>query len=814
MNSKFLYQTLATGCVLLALAACGKEEIAPPIPNDFDGGSKTAIVSVFSCSFDVPQTSSVGTKVDISDGEGNQKIPAWEAGDKIKIFYLDPSTSQMSSTEGVANASGTETTFTASLPEGVNTYYAVYPATLESSVDNEGNFSVKMRGDDNDEAVFSQACICIARSGPEKKFNFKNLCSILKFTLKEKGSILQVCGIGATPIDGTIAASITSNGDVAYAQEPFTDTHYSRQFKKVTQDNTTCYVAILPGVKPEGIAINHLATYTQPAAFARVSIPFERSHIYDLGVVDSHIVKDYYFTVSGSGNKSGLSWDNAGDADTFKKLVESTDDSAEKKATRYLHIWKTKGIVCHFGAGTYVFGNAQNPRLTIDFNGADGTVYSEFSIQGGYPATGGDTPDAKNNKTVFSGAGQYGILNVFERARIHINGITFSNAFNANNCSNDNAGEDRGAALYLKDNYGSNASNQDKEKKAAPRVWLTDCVFEGNRTTDATVTGKYIGGSAINIANGAVYADHCIFRNNFDQGAAGCVRLSGNYDREWLVSYAFFNSCLFTGNTVGSYNQSYGSLIHQDRKGGLLGMYNCTLYNNNGSAQDDSRHGWNILDFERSAIIANTTIVDNVYATENATPGYVIRIDGRPNGMNHFIFANNLLMNYAAPANSNRGYTTILPSGESTSTSKVFMEGGSLFGFWGSGYANAAYVSVTAENEYGTGSSAKAYGYADVDGANWNEAEGLFTWNGTLKDKSVTCNFMSSARMIDNVLKSQNINQENSASHVVFSITENGGDTNYPGFYAWLNSLNAINVDAAGNQRPSEGWTPGSYQVQ
>ena len=33
MSSKFLYQTLATGCVLLALAACGKEEIAPPHPE-------------------------------------------------------------------------------------------------------------------------------------------------------------------------------------------------------------------------------------------------------------------------------------------------------------------------------------------------------------------------------------------------------------------------------------------------------------------------------------------------------------------------------------------------------------------------------------------------------------------------------------------------------------------------------------------------------------------------------------------------------------------------------------------------------------
>ncbi|MBR0246178.1 MAG: hypothetical protein IJQ61_06890 [Bacteroidales bacterium] len=806
MNSHRSFIALVSAMAVLMMSSCSKEE-----GNRVGEVREQGAPTVFKCRFEVPVDASVASKVDIAEGEGQQRIPVWEEGDKIRIFYKDPATGEMASTEGTANATGTETTFTASLPEGVSTYFAVYPSSLDSSVDEQGNFSVKTRKGGEDETIFSQACICIAKSGAEKQFQFRNLCAILKFTLENKGSILQICSLGLTPVDGTIAASIGENGEIVYAQEPYSDTHYSRQFKKVAADNTTCYIPILPGAMEKGIAINHLATYTAPAAFANVSIPFERSCIYDLGVVDSHVVKDYYFTENGRGDKSGLSWENAGNSETLKKLLGRTDPAGELNGTRYLHIWKTKGITCHFGAGTYVLGDDTDERLTVDFSGADGTVYSEFSFRGGYPSNGGESADPEHNKTVFSGNDAYGILNVYDRARIHIDGITFAHASSANVGTSDNTIA-RGAALYLKDGYGSSAGNQEKERKAAPRVWLTNCIFEDNRTLDATAAaGNYMGGSAINIANGAVYADHCIFRNNYDKGFAGCIRLSGNYDREWLASYAFFNACLFTGNTVGTYRNDYGCVIQQNRKGALLGMYNCTLYNNNAAAPDSERYGWNIMNFERSAIIANTTIIDNIYSVSNTSPGYAIRVNGKPNGMNHYIFANNLLMNTQAPASLNRGYTSILPDASGTSTARFYMEGGSLFGFWQSGYGNTSYVFKNG-TEYGSGSSSSAYAYSDIDNPSFSD--GLFRWAGTLKEGTVTCNFMSSDWMKSNVLKSANINQEDSASHVTFTTTETGSESNYPGFFAWLNSLNAIDVDAEGTPRPASGWTPGAYQVQ
>lgn len=811
MNSRRILFALLSGFVAFGLLSCGKETGGDAAQEQAQANGD---LTVFRCAFEVPEAGAVGTKMSIGDGEGQQKIPVWEAGDKIKIFYKDPTLGVMASVEGTANAPGAETTFTAALPQGVSTFYAVYPSTLVSSVDEDGNFSVKMKVGASDEATFSNACICIAKSGPEKQFRFRNLCAVLKFTVQSKGTLLQICSIDASAVDGTISASLGADGSVIYAQDPYSETEYSRELKKIAADNTTCYIPILPGAMAGGIAVNYLATYTAPAAFARVPIAFERSHIYDLGVLDGHLVKDYYFTENGAGNRNGLSWENAGDCAAFKALVGCTDETdANLACTRYLHIWKTKGITCHFGAGTYVLGDASSERLTVDFRGALGTVYSEFSIQGGYPAAGGDTPDPSNNKTIFSGADTYGILNVYDRARVHINGVTFAHASSANVGTSDNT-VPRGAALYLKDSYASNAGNQEKERKAAPRVWLTNCIFEENKTTDETVTvGNYMGGSAINIANGAVYADHCIFRNNYDKGVAGCIRLSGNYDKEWLASYAFFNACLFTGNTVGSYNNAYGCVIQQNRKGALLGMYNCTLYNNNAAASVDARYGWNIMNFERSAIIANTTVVDNIYSVSSPDPGYAIRVNGKPNGMNHYIFANNLLMNTAAPASGNRGYTAILPgASENPSTAHFYMEGGSVFGFWGSGYSNATYVSVTPADEYGGGSSAQSCAYADLDSPSYSD--GLFRWAGTLKGGTVSCNFMSAGRMRENVLQSANINQTDASSHVTFPLSGAGSDSNYASFYGWLNGLNAIDVDAAGNPRPASGWTPGAYQVQ
>lgn len=800
MKTRNLILTIMAGLMLIAAPSCQKAELNPENTDENSSVQNPPMEgTVFRASLETPGSpdkaseaagaSAVDTKMTLTPvpGTENQLTPTWEEGDQIKVFYMDPTTSQMVSVIANANAAGTSTDFTTetTIPESVETFYAVHPATLEATVDVDGNFVVPIS---KASPTFTNACISIAKCGADKIFRFKNLVSILKFTVGTRGNVMKVTSIDGSAITGKINASLDADGNVKYAEEPYTNTNNVVEMNLIPTGsvNTECYFPILPGTQASGIAIDYANVTKLPAVFAEFAIPFERSRIYSLGTVDSHLITDYYITVAGSGDKSGKSWENAGDVNTFKTLVGYKDDS--NKGQKYAQILRTKGTTFHFGAGTYVFGDADNDRLTIDFNGANGSLYSEFTIQGGYPANGGDTT-SPTNVTAFSGNDQYGILNVFDRARVHINDVTFTKALGTAADAGDNAdihAENIGAALWMKQKTTSGVD------KAAPRVWLTRCIFDGNKTATVSGSHKYEGGSAINIAHGAVYADKCVFKNNYDNTRNGCVKFSGADDFTKNQAYLFLNGCYFTNNTVGNNNVNGGSVIMQNRKGGLLGMYNCTLNGNNPNGTTNVP----IL-LIKSAIIANTTIIDDC-------TGNPIRFREENRDIdNQFIFANNIILQESGDGVKK----SISLTNKNAKNYKLAMMGGNLFGTFNVGdgkhYANIEAITTVEANEYA------GYKYSDLDGANFTE--NVFKWNGTLNNGGVTCSYMSQETMINDVLKSSNIND--SDENVTFSITGNNGDETYAGFYTWLNSIGAIDKDATGASRPATGWTPGAYQV-
>ena len=787
-----LFYAIAAGILMVSFSACQKNEIEDgdekTLTNVQEPGQSAEGITTFTASLEIPQASAASTKMTLEDGEGNQKVPSWEAGDKIKIFYVDPSTSQMTSVEGTADAAGRETTFSVTVPAGVENFWAVYPATLESSVDADGNFSVPTRVGDSDETTFANACISIAKCGSDKSFRFKNICSVLKFTVAERGNVMKLLSLNATPVTGTVHASLDANNDVVYAAEPYTSTNYTRVFKALPSGatNTVCYMPVLVGTQAAGIAIDCKGETSKPAVFAQISLPFERSHIYNLGEVDGKMVTDYYITATGSGTKDGKSIGNAGDVETFKSLVgivagDPSEDNSVKCA-RYAQIWKLKGTTFHFGAGTYVFGDATNERLTIDFNGASGSLYAPFTIEG--DAAGG---------TIFSGNGTYGILNVFDRARVHINNVAFARAYNSVATADATKPDETnlGAALYLK-------AKGYKSIKASPRVWLSHCVFDANKTEHSASTHIFEGGSAINLVHGAVYADHCVFKNNVDTKRSGPIKLSGKEGYVDYPAYAFFNACLFTGNDVQTANAGQMSgVIRQNRKGGLLGLYNCTFYGNAGT--NKARH---ILNLDNATIVANCTFVEEF----NGNTAYPIRLRGDAvDGKNHFILANNIFMHTeATTVGDNVSIALAKPSSGSRSIFKLYMEGGNLFGSTtGQYYTDGTHTVKTDNNEF------SGFAYGDIN--NGSFADNVFKWDGTLSSNNVTPAFMSEDTMVNNVLKSSNINEDGSD---FFSTTGSEGAESYAGFYTWLNSIGAIDVDAMGNPRPATGWTPGAYQAQ
>ena len=98
----------------------------------------------------------------------------------------------------------------------------------------------------------------------------------------------------------------------------------------------------------------------------------------------------YYVKNDADGTKNGLSWENAWSVAQFKSFVAKKDDAS----AAYDQLWEVNGVTFRFGKGAFVFGDATADRLTIDFQAASGTDYTEFNIIG-------DDPDG--NPTTFSG---------------------------------------------------------------------------------------------------------------------------------------------------------------------------------------------------------------------------------------------------------------------------------------------------------------------------------------------------------------------------------------------------------------------------
>ena len=218
----------------------------------------------------------------------------------------------------------------------------------------------------------------------------------------------------------------------------------------------------------------------------------------------------------------------------------------------------------------------------------------------------------------------------------------------------------------------------------------------------------------------------------------------------------------------------------------------------------DGTSDQNVIHLCRAAIIANCTIVDNCKGR------YPIRFrpEGHGYGNNHFILANNILL-HADKTTAAVNSLAIKAPGTATATDMhLYMEGGNLFGnASGSLYTNTSFTTKTDDNEY------NGYHYGQVDNPSF--ADNVLKWSGTLNDGSITCGFMSHDAMVNNVLKSSNINQEiDSNTKVTFETTQTSTSDKYAGFYGWLNSIGAIDKDALGNDRPATGWTPGAYQVQ
>ena len=179
------YSILLAAAVVFAAASCAKEA---PAPEENAAGEKEQTVTEQALTNPVTITftaNATQTKVSL-DGEGTagSKTAVWDENDQVKIIWYNTDESTPKSRIATVDSyGGTSTTFTVTVEEA-DYYYAVYPATLETSLDGEGNFTVNFPDNRTLTDTFADAAWYAAKTTKaDKSFVFHPVSTVIKFTI-------------------------------------------------------------------------------------------------------------------------------------------------------------------------------------------------------------------------------------------------------------------------------------------------------------------------------------------------------------------------------------------------------------------------------------------------------------------------------------------------------------------------------------------------------------------------------------------------------------------------------------------------------
>ena len=459
---------------------------------------------------------------------------AWSDGDQIRILWG-------TGESDFVDAEVKNGKVTADVVEADN-YYAVYPTTATYALDlTEGELTITVPRYQS--GNFSDANIMAAKtSKADAALNFKNMTSILKFTTGTTYSYNSASFMAndkSVKLTGEVHTTFPDEFAVTTTNEVMKQDIICIQPNNPTgnpgmEASTTYYLAMLPGAAIDngigfkiesrmGNSTDLIAGGLSKSSFAR-----ERSKVYDLGTLDSRIVKDWYITETGTGN--GASTDNPGGPARLMELLNPTYSATNTTAG-----WRLVNAIIHVAAGTY---NLQ------ESNG--GTVFDPHYNMGSLVAhVKGEGTDA--NPTKF-------VCNENDGDRIvALTGTNCAGTFTFENITftATKSFSTDGIAFFI------NSTGQSDKKNI---ITFKDCVFIG--LTSTVSSGNGYGGAAVNIYSGGTYSivfDGCKFNNN-TAVRGGAIALTNSGDN----SNVSFKDCSFYNNMASS-NQ--GGAVYVYAKG-------------------------------------------------------------------------------------------------------------------------------------------------------------------------------------------------------------------------------------------------------
>ena len=439
-------------CAALAVASlsCEKEKNAPEAAGEGlvpPGYTMETLVG-----------KSEQTKTTIDNG-----ATLWAEGDQIKVICSDNSASDFSLEEGAGFSTGK---FRGPVPEGKTALYAVYPASLYSSVDGT---TVKVTIPAEQNGLFGAGNIAVAKVGADQNMSFKNCNAFISFTIPADITKVVISSVSGASLGGTLSVSCSGDVPTAGALESGVSS-ITTTFPNA--NGGTYYISVAPGVNhPKGF----LLTYYKGDAvsgtyYLNKNITTVANSNITMGTVEAE--GNYYVTVSGAGSKNGMSWENAFSAEQmWKKLhLAGTDD-----ATDDAKLAAIDGATFHMASGSYDFGT--DPSLS--FSEAEPVT---LTFKGGYNASTG-ARNLENNHTDFTAAAGYSALQLSGKMNITMDGIRITgNSVDGNKrAALESTGS--GVAITMIDCEVSDNSNATDSEKAGAGIVLAGGTLTATRVT-------------------------------------------------------------------------------------------------------------------------------------------------------------------------------------------------------------------------------------------------------------------------------------------------------------------------------------------
>lgn len=737
-------------------------------------------------------TANVVTKTALVDDKS-----MWVKGDKVKFLW--------DGGEYIATTTndGEVATFRVEIAGGIEEVYAVYPPTMGATVE-EGELVLEFKAE-VESAEYADVDVAVShsiRTGAQwaKEIAFKPAASLVRVGVtSENASKLTVSSSSSEYIAGKLPLVFNENEEVVFGTPKDGVTSVSMDIPGAY----LYYLPIFPNVTlSDGLKVTVHEGETAPEPIKHEIQSTENGKIFKVDQPEIFNGK-YYVTAAGTGAKTGLSWVNAMDVETFKAFVENADN-----------VESLNGVTFKFAAEQFAFGDYIQPdfpdvdeKVEITFEGTvSGSSMTTFKGSTG-DAAGSVWPKG-NTHLIVKDVKFTGTDGNSNRAAVRMN--TGSAKLTLESCVfEENKTSGKGAAVAM---YKGHATIKDCEflnntaRTGAAlvvdgnpaTVEISGCVFKGNYVTG---DGDAEGGAVLYLGEngGNAYFSNSTFKANYSNVGSN-TKIGGIITARHEESVAAFDNCIFDGNYTNreiSNNAPSAAIINSHHKASYY--FNACEFKNNtsGTANGGGIYGGKygmLISIQSDATLAmNNCYVHDNFGERNIAELYWIYIN---NTAAKFLLSNSTIFGdptrYSNNANKSKDGVIALRG-----TCNVYMYNSIVCSMFADG---SSVVSYDVVNEIHSLYSKTSKG-ADSDTV-WSDDTG----SGHDYYGSDSC-FLG----LDGYMWAGTLNGTNSdkfAPTATINSAIQGVDAD---FYTWLESIDALGKDIDGNQRGATSW-PGCYQ--